>query len=112
MKFGQRLRELRTGKSLSQRALAQVIGVSHTYVSKIETGNLDFGDFPSKELILKLAKALEADADELLLLAGKVPEGIRRRILERPDAFRKLADLDNQALDELMEQVERQQARC
>jgi hypothetical protein len=48
---------------------------------------------PSDALICKLAKALDGDADELLILAKKVPERIKRRVLERPDAFRKLADL-------------------
>ena len=29
----------------------------------------------------------DADADELLILAKKIPDGIRRRVLECPDAF-------------------------
>lgn len=70
MKFGTRLRELRKGKNLGQRALAGLVGVSFTYVSKIENEHLDFGDYPSEELILKLAGALEADADELLILGS------------------------------------------
>jgi HTH-type transcriptional regulator, competence development regulator len=104
--FGQRVRELRRTKNLGQRALAAKVGVSFTYVSRIENENLDFGPYPSEELICKLAKALDADADELLLLAKKVPEGIKRRVLERPDAFRKLAALDDKTLDGLLVQIE------
>lgn len=100
--FGQRVRDLRRAKNLGQRALAAKVGVSFTYVSRIENENLDFGSYPSEELILKLAKALEADADELLLLAKKIPGDIRQRVLERPEAFRKLAALTDEALDRLV----------
>ena len=102
MKFGQRIRGLRKGKGLGQRALGKLVGVSFTYISKIENHQLDFGEYPSEELIRKLAKTLEADEDELLVLAEKVPDRIRRRVLERPDAFRKLTELDDKALDRLM----------
>lgn len=105
MRFGERVRELRKAKSLSQRALGVMVGVSFTYVSKIENEKLDFGDYPSGELIGKLAKALDADEDELLLLAEKVPEQIRRRVMERPDAFRKFATLDDATLDGLLVQL-------
>src|SRR5262249_55539823 len=44
----------------------------------------------------------DADADELLLLAQKIPPQIRKRVLERPDAFRTLASLDDEALDRLV----------
>jgi len=104
--FGQRVRQLRKAKNLGQRPLAAKIGVSFTYVSRIENENLDFGQYPSEALIVKLAKALDADPDELLLLAKKIPEPIRQRVLERPEAFRKLAALDDKTLDLLLAEVE------
>jgi hypothetical protein len=42
----------------------------------------------------------------LLLLAEKVPDRIRKQVLERPDAFGKLAGLDDEALDWLVAQIE------
>ena len=101
-----KVRALRKAKNLGQRALAEACGVSFTYSSKIENQRLDFGDYPSAEVIAKIAAALEADRDELLVLAEKVPEPIRRRVLERPDAFRKLALLNDSALDRLVDQIE------
>jgi transcriptional regulator with XRE-family HTH domain len=80
-KFGQRVRELRRAKNLGQRALAAKMGVSFTYVSRIECETLDFGPYLSEEWICKLAKALDANPDELLLLPKKIPEPIRRRVL-------------------------------
>ena len=102
MTFGQRVRELRTAKKLSLRDLAPKVGVGFTYISKIENGKLDFGDYPSESLIRKLAKVLGADLYELLLLAEIVPDRIRKRVLERPDVFRRLAELKDQELDALM----------
>ncbi len=102
MRFGQRIRELRKQKGLGQWALGKLVGVSFTYISKVENHQLDFGKYPSEDLIRKLAKALKADEDELLVLAEKVPDRIRRRVLERPDAFGKLARLNDRALDRLL----------
>lgn len=106
MTFGQRVRELRQAKGMTLRALAPRVGVGFTYLSKVETGSLDFGDFPSEALIRKLAKALEADLDELFVLAQIVPDRIKRRVLERPDAFRRLAELKDRELDAVLRSVE------
>jgi transcriptional regulator with XRE-family HTH domain len=105
MRFGNRVRELRKAKGLSLRGLAAKVGVGFTYLSRVENEKLEYGDYPSDALICKLAKALDADADALLILAKKIPPQIRRRVLERPDAFRKLAELDDTALDRLMRQL-------
>lgn len=106
MTFGQRLRELRKAQNLSQKALADKVGINFTYLSKIENERLDFAQFPSEELIRKLAAALEADEDELLLLAQKIPEQIKKRVMERPDAFRKFADLDDKEIDRLLDEID------
>jgi len=105
MTFGDRIRELRRRKDLTLRSLATKVRVDFTYISKIENGKLDFGDYPSEGLIRRLAKALDADLDELLLLAEIVPDRIRKRVLARPDAFLKLAELDDRQLDRLMGKV-------
>lgn len=111
MKFGEKIRTLRKAKNFGQRDLADRVGVSFTYISKIENSRLDFGEVPSEELIVKLALALDADADELMLLGQKVPEKVRRRVLERPDAFLKLAALDDDALDRVVHGLDHEPAR-
>ena len=102
MQFGKRVRQLRNQRQLTQRQLAKKLSVGDTYISKVENENLHFGDFPSEKFIRKLADVLDADEDELLLLADKVPEAIRKRVRERPDAFRTLASLDDKTLDDLI----------
>ena len=105
MQFGEKVRELRKTKSLSQRDLAAQVGVNFTYISKIENEKLDFGDYPSEELIGKLAAALDGDEDELLILANKIPERIRKRVMERPDAFLVFAGLDDKTIDSFLSQL-------
>ena len=107
MKFGDRVRELRHAKNWTLRDLAEKVDVGFTHLSRIENERLNYGDYPSDALIHRLADALDADEEELLILAKRIPERIRRRFLERPDAFRKLAECDDKMLDKFMTQIGR-----
>jgi transcriptional regulator with XRE-family HTH domain len=104
MNFGERIRELRQAKRLTLRDLASKVGVGFTYISKIENHKLEEGHGPSEKLIHKLAMELDADQEELLLLAEKVPEPIRKRVCERPDVFRVVAEMTDNELDRLLQQ--------
>ena len=106
MRFGDRVRVLRVRCGLTQQQVANRVDVSVSYISKVENGKLHFGDYPSEKFIHKLAEQLNADEDELLLLADKVPTSIRKRIRQRPELFRKLAALDKQTLDRLESTLE------
>lgn len=105
MIFGQRVRALRMTSQLTQTELAQRLGVSMSYISKVERGRLHFGDYPSEKFIHKLAEELKADEDELLMLADKIPMFIRRRIRERPEVFQVIAKMDDNQLDKLMDDL-------
>ena len=102
MTFGSRIRELRQAKKLTLRDVAKKIKVTFTYLSKIENQKLSFGEYPSDELIVRLARALDADPDDLLILAEKIPDAIRKRVLQRPDVFRRLSGLDDKKLDAVL----------
>ena len=71
--FGKKLRELRRAASLTQRQLAQKVGVNFSYLSKIESGTMPP---PSEQVIIRLAEVLDADMDELLVMAGRIPADI------------------------------------
>ncbi len=105
MRFGEAVRALRTAQGLSLRALGERVGVSYAYISKVENGRLDFGDYPSADLIRRLALVLGGNEEMMLLAAEKIPETIRRRLFERPDAFRQIARLDDEALDRLLSSI-------
>lgn len=60
-RFGDRVRILRQGKSLSQEELAYKAGVHRTYLGGIERGERN----PSLKNIDAIAKALDLDLSEL-----------------------------------------------
>ena len=95
MEFGQRLRDLRKQKNLSQRDLAARVGIDFTYLSKIEGGRLDP---PSEVIIRRIAQVLEADEDELINLAGKVPKDLKAVLEESPQAVELLRVLSERKL--------------
>ena len=101
MQFGEKVRSLRLSLGLTQQEIAERTDVSVSYISKVENEKLHFGDYPSEKFIHRLADVLKADEDQLLLLADKVPAAIRKRIRQRPDLFRRIAMMDNRALDAL-----------
>ncbi len=104
MRFGDRVRELRLQRKLTQQKLAEKVGVTVGYISKVEKERLQFGDFPSEKFIHKLADALQCDEDELLLMTDRVPEAIQKRILELPGIFKKLVELSREDLLRLIEE--------
>jgi len=59
--FGQRLRELRERRSVSQEKLAARAGLNRTYISKIERGQRNI----TLDTITRLAEALECPITEL-----------------------------------------------
>lgn len=68
--FGEKIKELRKDRKITQRDLAAKLGINFTYVSKIENDKLEAP--PSESLIRKLADVLEVEPDVLLDLAGKL----------------------------------------
>lgn len=59
--FGQRLRELRTAKKLTQETVAELIDIKPENYSRIENGL----SFPKPENIVKLSKVLDVEIAEL-----------------------------------------------
>ena len=80
--FGQRLKAIRTSKSLTQQELGELVGVSQRVVAYYEADDAQ----PPGALLVELATALDVSADELLgiePLKEKLPPKtarIRRRL--------------------------------
>ena len=77
--FGRYLRDLRKRASLSQRELAQRAGIDFTYLSKIENGRVDP---PGEATMRALASALDADAEDLLARARKMPRDLKQLVAQ------------------------------
>lgn len=108
---GQRIREIRKNRNLTQRELADRVGINFTYLSRVENDRLDDEQTPREETLQRIAKALDADPDELLLLARRIPDAYRDRILSRPGMFRKLLNLSDTDLEQLVERMDRESGR-
>jgi len=78
--FGEKLKELRVKAGMTQRELAEKVNVDFTYLSKIENGALPP---PSERVILHLTEVLNADKDELIMMAGKIPPDIAEILMSR-----------------------------
>ena len=106
--FGNRIRRLRTDREISLRAFARQIGMSPTYLSKVERG-----EFlpPAEEKVKAMARALEQDPDELLALAGRVasdlPDIIRRTPRQMANFLRTARGLSVEAIERLTREAER-----
>lgn len=99
---GQRIREIRKERNLTQRELADRVGINFTYLSRVENDRLDDEQTPREDTLQKIAKALSSDADELLLLARRIPETFRDRILQKPGIFRRILKLSDSDLEEML----------
>ena len=79
--FGKLLRSMRRESGVSIKRLAPALGVTYSYVSKLEHG----ATLPSEKLVYKTAKYFSQNPNELLLAAGKIPADILKILQEHPE---------------------------
>jgi len=79
--FGDILRELRGKAGVGIKRLAPELGVTYSYLSKLESNQIR----PSEELVGRVADYFHYDRDRLLLAADKIPPEIRQILREHPD---------------------------
>lgn len=75
------LRGLRRDSGVGIKRLAPELGVSYTYLSKLESNQVR----PSQDLVKKVAHYFNYDEDRLLLAADKIPPDVMRILQEHPD---------------------------
>lgn len=61
-RFGPRLRESRKAEGLSQMKLANELGLNHSYINRLESGER----LPSTELLIRLARRYDWSIDDVL----------------------------------------------
>lgn len=92
--FGQMIRQARKDRGYSQRELAKLLELDFTYLSKLEN---DRADYPPKEKVIRsLAHHLALDADQLIFLAGRIPQEdeslLREHYENLPTLFRRMRE--------------------
>ena len=78
--FGEYIRHEREAKGITLRAMARQIGVSATFLSKVETQDWK----PGEDKLRKIAETIECDVEELLARAGRVPSELTDIIRQHP----------------------------
>lgn len=111
-RFGATIRRLREEKKIGLRKFAQMVGMSPTYLSKVER---DEFNPPSEEKIKAIAAVLGEDANGLLALAGRVSSDladiVQRQIQRHPreaaDFLRSVNGLSAEDMQRLAEEARR-----
>jgi transcriptional regulator with XRE-family HTH domain len=107
--FGKFIRRKREEKEIGLREMAKKLGLSPTYVSKIER---DEFPPPTEERVKAIAAILGCDVDHLLARAGRLPaelsEIIRRHPTELADLLRTTRGLSREKIKWLAEQAKKE----
>jgi HTH-type transcriptional regulator, competence development regulator len=98
--FGRRIKRKRRELGVTQRELAGRLKIDFTYLSKLEN---DRGEPPGEKTVRNLAAELGDDAEELLALAGKLPDQLRTRAQQDVAFARLLRRLPGLPDDELQD---------
>jgi transcriptional regulator with XRE-family HTH domain len=80
-RFGEFVRMRRIAKEIGLREMAKMVGVSPTYLSKVER---DEFPPPTEDKVKAIAKIIDCDADDLLARAGRVSSDISDIIKRQP----------------------------
>lgn len=80
-KFGEFVRREREAKEIGLREMAKMIGVSPTYLSKVER---DEFPPPAEDKVKAIAQIIKCDVDELLARAGRVASDLSEIIKRHP----------------------------
>jgi transcriptional regulator with XRE-family HTH domain len=81
-RFGERIRRIRMARGLGLRETATKVGISATYLSRIETNEEKTP--PAEKVIQTLANLLGDNFDELMSLAGRIPTDVTEYFTKDP----------------------------
>ncbi len=111
LKFGEYIRKLReekkkTDPKFSLRQFAQAVGISATFLSKVETGEFKP---PASDKIKTMAQLLEIGPDKLLAMAKKIDPELSNIIMGKPEAIadflRTAKNLSEKEIEKLTKQI-------
>ena len=111
--FGSMIREKRKVKGYTLRKFAGEVGISPTYLSRVEQGKVERP--PTAERVQKMAELLGENADQWIAIAGRMPTDVSEIIKNEPEAMpallRAAKGLTADELRELTRNLEKQQEK-
>ena len=98
-KIGIRIRDFRESKGLTQKELAEIVGVQDAVISNWETGR----NRPNVDVSKKLCTALNTSADELIGIKRKENKGLSNEAKKVAAAFDDSDDKIKQIIKNILE---------
>jgi transcriptional regulator with XRE-family HTH domain len=95
MNFGERLRQLRTQKNLTQPQLAQAIGIEQSYLSKLENDK----SIPGADIFQSIIRALQTDVASFL--QGVDESVVHRELRQVPEVANHLSSRSTQRVHDV-----------
>jgi transcriptional regulator with XRE-family HTH domain len=91
MNIGDRIKELRATKKLTQTGLAKIVGLSYIQIGRYETQKSN----PSSDILQKLAQALDTTTD--FLMQGSTSEVVSAQLTDKEllNQFKEVEKLNN-----------------
>lgn len=86
--LGDHIRHEREAKEMSGRELARRVGMNHSYLGKVERGEITCPENHIKDI----ARVLKCDFDVLMASAGRFPESLLRIYKKYPRRVRILLE--------------------
>jgi transcriptional regulator with XRE-family HTH domain len=92
--FGELIQQARKEQKYSQRELAKLLQIDFTYLSKLENNRADYA--PKEDVIRGLAKHLKLNEEQLIFLAGRIPQQeedlLKQHYKDMPALFRRMRE--------------------
>jgi len=105
MTFGEYIRKLRKEQGKSLRQVAKQVGTTHAYIAQLESGKFPP---PTDPVVLALAEELGEDPDILMVIAGRLPDGLVAIIQEHPLEFKQILQRLKGSSKEKLDRVARE----
>jgi transcriptional regulator with XRE-family HTH domain len=106
MTFGEYIRKLRKEQGKSLRQVAKQVGITHAYIAQLESGKFSP---PADPVVLALAEELGEDPDILMVIAGRLSDGLIATIQKHPFEFveiiRRLKGAPKEHLDRVAREI-------
>lgn len=103
-KLGDLIRRTRQQRSIGLRELARLVERSPAYLVSLEKSDVPPG--VAEETLVRIANALELEADELLALARKIPAAAKPRTPTQIALYRLVQELSPKGQEQLKQQLE------
>jgi len=91
MSIGEFLYKKRKEKKFSQKEIAELCGVSASYINALEE---DSTDTHAEGVLYRLAKILDLEPDALIIARGHIPRWAEKYIIKNWTAIRRFIEVD------------------